>query len=141
MVMKSENYQYRYMKEILWKWNVNVGKIKGHLQGQLLRSMVSITTVQPFLTSGNLVSYCPDPIQYIMVMTLQMSKSFVINQAQAAVCDIVEAVENKFTDEDYLDVEEPGYFVTKIDQVGAWKISGVLILCRLTTYHKNNVEK
>ena len=54
-----------------------------------------------------------------------MSKSFVINQAQSAVCDIVEAVENKFTDEDYLDVEEPGYFVTKIDQVGAWKISGV----------------
>lgn len=46
-----------------------------------------------------------------------MSKSFVINQAQSAVSDIVEGVENKFTDEDYLDVEEPGYFVTKIDQV------------------------
>lgn len=91
--------------------------VKGHLQGHLLRSMVSITVVQPFLTSGNLVSNCPDPIQYIVVLKLQMSKSFVINQAQSAVCDIVEAVENKFTDEDYLDVEEPGYFVTKIDQV------------------------
>lgn len=137
MVMKSENYQYRYMKEILWKWNVNVGKIKGHLQGQLLRSMVSITTVRPFLTSGNLVSYCPDPIQYIVVLKLQMSKSFVINQAQSAVCDIVEAVENKFTDEDYLDVEEPGYFVTKIDQVDGC----IIFFCRLTTYHKKQCGK
>ena len=91
--------------------------VKGHLQGHLLKSMVSFTTVYLFLTSGNLVSYCSDPIQYIVVLKLQMSKSFVINQAQSAVCDIVEAVENKFTDEDYLDVEEPGYFVTKIDQV------------------------
>nr|XP_022344861.1 uncharacterized protein LOC111137616 isoform X2 [Crassostrea virginica] len=56
-------------------------------------------------------------IKYPKNQQAQMSKSFVINQAQSAVCDIVEAVENKFTDEDYLDVEEPGYFVTKIDQV------------------------
>lgn len=56
-------------------------------------------------------------IKYPKNQQAQMSKSFVINQAQSAVSDIVEAVENKFTDEDYLDVEEPGYFVTKIDQV------------------------
>lgn len=40
-----------------------------------------------------------------------------INQVLSAVRDIVEAIENKFTEEDYLDVEEPGYFVSKIDQV------------------------
>ena len=101
--------------------------------------MVSITVVQPFLTSGNLVSNCPDPIQYIGVLKLQMSKSFVINQAQSAVCDIVEAVENKFTDEDYLDVEEPGYFVTKIDQVlDVWCI---IFFADWLHIIKNNVEK
>lgn len=50
-------------------------------------------------------------------LDLQMSKSFVIGQTQSAVSDIIEGVENRFTDDDYLDVEEPGYFVTKIDQV------------------------
>ncbi|XP_062612716.1 alpha-catenin-like protein hmp-1, partial [Saccostrea cucullata] len=56
-------------------------------------------------------------IKYPKNQQAQMSKSFVINQTQSAVSDIMEAVENKFTDEDFLDVEEPGYFVTKIDQV------------------------
>ncbi|XP_061197776.1 catenin alpha-2-like [Saccostrea echinata] len=56
-------------------------------------------------------------IKYPKNQQAQMSRSFVINQTQSAVSDIMEAVENKFTDEDYLDVEEPGYFVTKIDQV------------------------
>lgn len=40
-----------------------------------------------------------------------------INQVLSSVRDIVEGVENKFTEEDYLDVEEPGFFVAKIDQV------------------------
>ncbi|XP_056018067.1 uncharacterized protein LOC125679563 isoform X2 [Ostrea edulis] len=56
-------------------------------------------------------------IKYPKNQQAQMSKSFVIGQTQSAVSDIIEGVENRFTDDDYLDVEEPGYFVTKIDQV------------------------
>ncbi|XP_076104056.1 uncharacterized protein LOC143072834 isoform X1 [Mytilus galloprovincialis] len=56
-------------------------------------------------------------IKYPSNAQAHVSKSYVINQVLSAVRDIVEAIENKFTEEDYLDVEEPGYFVSKIDQI------------------------
>ena len=54
-----------------------------------------------------------------------------INQVLSSVRDIVEGVENKFTEEDYLDVEEPGFFVAKIDQVkyiASGKISSIRLI-------------
>ncbi|XP_069113867.1 uncharacterized protein [Argopecten irradians] len=56
-------------------------------------------------------------VKYPQNPQAQMSKACVMNQVLSAVRDIVEALENKFTDEDYLDVEESGFFVTKVDEV------------------------
>ncbi|KAJ8312557.1 hypothetical protein KUTeg_009930 [Tegillarca granosa] len=47
----------------------------------------------------------------------QTSKMYVIKQLLSAIKDIRDAVENKFVEEDYLDVEEPGFFVSRIDQL------------------------
>ena len=40
-----------------------------------------------------------------------------MNQALSAVRELVEAIENTYSEEDSLDEEAPGFFVTKIDQV------------------------
>ncbi|KAK3084101.1 hypothetical protein FSP39_008190 [Pinctada imbricata] len=47
----------------------------------------------------------------------QIGKSYVMNQVLSAVRELVEAVENTFTEEDGLEEEAPGFFVTKIDQL------------------------
>ncbi|OWF53522.1 uncharacterized protein LOC110446295 isoform X2 [Mizuhopecten yessoensis] len=56
-------------------------------------------------------------VKYPQNPQAQMSKACVMNQVLAAVRDMVEAFENKSTDEDYLDVEESGFFVAKVDQI------------------------
>ncbi|XP_060073578.1 uncharacterized protein LOC132553356 [Ylistrum balloti] len=56
-------------------------------------------------------------VKYPQNPQAQMSKTCVMNQVLAAVRDIVEALENKFTDEEYLNVEESGFFIAKVDQI------------------------
>ncbi|XP_033755819.1 catenin alpha-like [Pecten maximus] len=56
-------------------------------------------------------------VKYPQNPQAQMSKACVMNQVLSAVRDIVEALENKFNDEDFLDVEESGFFVAKVDQI------------------------
>jgi hypothetical protein len=46
-----------------------------------------------------------------------VSKSYVVNQILSVVRDIIDAVQDADTKDDPLDQEEPGFFVSKIDQV------------------------
>ncbi|XP_053407384.1 uncharacterized protein LOC123547184 isoform X2 [Mercenaria mercenaria] len=45
----------------------------------------------------------------------QIGKSYIVNEIQSALGDIVDAVQNRDTDEEDIDLEQPGKFVSSID--------------------------
>ena len=49
----------------------------------------------------------------------QIGKTYVVNEILSAVRDVVDAVQNHDTDEELIETEESGYFVSRIDQVTA----------------------
>ena len=49
--------------------------------------------------------------------TLKVGKTYVVNEILSAIRDVVDAIQNRDTEEEIAETEESGYFVSRIDQV------------------------
>ena len=71
---------------------------------------------------------------------LKVGKMYVVNEIQSAMRDVVDAVQNRDTEEEIPETEESGYFVSRIDQVRIIRIIASMYPCILRAVWKQYIQ-